>query len=201
MNPSGRGTQPIGLSGRTYGQTANSQRMTSCKRFQPYNAAQGQSFVGSRLPQGSSATHYDLPAPSLASSGFLAAQGQASSQNVAFQSFNNVNVPANHQNRHLLGPRPASPKSVAPQAYSRPGASNGAATYLSNGTYPSQPWQPSQRMIGAGGDAFSPVGLVKQGKAMVEGNPPRSQGLRVLSGRVGKVSQEVSKLKTTRLSR
>ena len=190
MNPSGRSTQPFGFSSQS-----QSQRMTSTNRFHPYttSAAPAQSF-GGRIPLSSLASPYNsLPAPA------------ASAQNGALQRFNMPvgNAMITYQNSH---PDPALPRSAGystmsgrvgptPMEMSRPnhvGISQDRA-------FPSQLRQQalplpsaSQMMLCAGGDAFSPVSPVtspnNQGKARVnKGNPARSQGLRVLSGRVGKV--------------
>ena len=195
MNPSGRSTQPFGLSNQ------NSQRMTSSNRFHPYTSASpGQSF-GGRLPLSSPASPYNR---------------QTSAQNGALQRFNMPvgNAMITYQNSH---PDPALPRSAG---YSRPTSYNNRNTMSGragppptptgmprpnhvgvsqNRSFPSPLWQQtlplpsaSQMMPCAGGDAFPTVSQVtspnKQGKARVnKGNLGRSQGLRILSGRVGKV--------------
>ena len=192
MNPSGRSTQPFGFSNES-----QSQRMTPSNRFHPYttSATPAQSF-GGRIPLSSLASPYNsLPAPA------------ASAQNGALQRFNLPvgNTMTSYQNPH---PDPALPRSAG---YSRPASYNNQNTMSGRAgptpremsrqdrVFPSQLWQQalplpsaSQMMPSAGGDAFSPVSPVtspnNQGKARVnKGNPARSQGLRVLSGRVGKV--------------
>jgi len=201
MNPSVGNMKSFGLSN----QTGNSQRMTSSNRFHPYTTAvqngniPAQSF-GERFPQSSSASPYGLPAPA------------ALAQNGPLQRFN---MPVgNYQNPH---PGPALPQSAgysrpagnAATNYQNRMAGRAGPTSMAmlrpnyvgvsqDRAFPSQSWQAlppaSQMMPGAGGDAFPPAGQVtshnKQGKAMVnKGNPARSQGLRVLSGRVGKVKE------------
>ena len=170
--------------------------------------------------------HHGPPAPPPASLGFSAAQGQASLQNGTLQRFNmpGGNASINYQNPHLGS---ALSRSAAPQTCNRPGANtvgynqnpmSGRAGPTPMGmpspnyvgisqdrAFPSQQWQhlpsPSQMMPCAGGDAFTPVSQVaspkQQGKTMVKGNPMKSQGLRVLSGRVGKVSLSFLQLEIT----
>ena len=199
MNPSGRSTQPFGFSNQS-----QSQRMTSSNRFHPYttSAAPAQTF-GGRLPLTSPASPYNsLHAPA------------ASAQNGALQRFNMPvgNTMTTYQNPH---PDPALPRSAGysrPASYNNQNTMSGRAGPTPMGmsrpnhvgvsqdrAFPSQLWQQalplpsaSQMMPCAGGDAFSPVSPVtspnNQGKArVIKGNPARSQGLRVLSGRVGKV--------------
>ena len=212
MNPSGSNRLPFGLS---------HQRMIPTNRFHPYTTASenshalaaGQAF-GGRITQNSSASPYGLPAPA------------ASLLNGTLQRFNmpGRNATINYQNPHI---GPALPRSATPQTYSRPSAnavgnnqnpslSRAAPTPMGmsrpsyvgisqDRAFPSQQWQhlpsPSQMMPCAGGDAFTPVSQVaspkQQGKTMVKGNPMRSQGLRVLSGRVGKVSLSFLQLEIT----
>ena len=186
MNPSGRSTQPFGFSNES-----QSQRMTPSNRFHPYttSATPAQSF-GGRIPLSSLASPYNsLPAPA------------ASAQNGALQRFNLPvgNTMTTYQNPH---PDPALPRSAS---YNNQNTMSGRAgptpreMSRQDRVFPSQLWQQalplpsaSQMMPSAGGDAFSPVSPVtspnNHGKARVnKGNPARSQGLRVLSGRVGKV--------------
>ena len=209
MNPSGRNSKPFGL----YNQTGNSQRMTSSNRFHPYTTAVEQSNTpsqsfGGRFPPSSSASPFGLPAPA------------ASAQNGALQRFNMPlgNATINYQNPQ---PGPALPGSTGfsrpvgnmATNYQNMMSSRTGPTSMGmlrpnyvgvsqDRAFPSQPWQAlpsaSQMMPGAGGDAYPPAGQVtspnKQGKAMVnKGNPSvRSQGLRVLTGRVGKVKHAFS---------
>jgi len=193
MNPSGRSTQPFGLSNQ------NSQRMTSSNRFHPYTSASpGQSF-GGRLPLSSPASPYNR---------------QTSAQNGALQRFNMpvVNATIDYQNPH---PGPALPRSSG-YSYNYQNTMSGRAGppptptgmhrpnhvgVSQNRAFPSPLWQQtlplpsaSQMMPCAGGDAFPTVSQVtspnKQGKARVnKGSLGRSQGLRILSGRVGKVKE------------
>ena len=164
--------------------------------------------------------HHGPPAPPLAPLGFSGAQGQASLQNGTLQRFNmpGGNASINYQNPHLGS---VSPRSVAPQTYGRPSSNTvgnyqnpmsgragptpmgmprpNYAGISQDGAFPSQQWQhlpsPSQMMPLAGGDAYTPVSQVTspkhQGKTVVKGNPVKSQGLRVLSGRVGKVKHSL----------
>ena len=199
MNPSGKSTQPFGFSNQS------SQRMTSSNRFHPYTSSTHAQSYGGRLPLSSPASPYNsLPATA------------ASAQNGALQWFNTPvgNATINYQNPH---PDPALPRSAGysrPASYNYQNTMSGRAGPPPTPTgihrpnhvgvsqdraFPSQLRQQalplpsaSQMMLRAGGDAFSPVSPVtspnNQGKARVnKGNPARSQGLRVLSGRVGKV--------------
>ena len=118
MNPSGRKTQPFGLSN----QTGNSQKMASSNRFHPYTTSVESSNAfggrGGRLPHQSSSDspyHHGPPASPLAPLGFSGAQGQASLQNGTLQRFNmpGGNASINYQNPHLGS---VSPRSVAPQS-------------------------------------------------------------------------------------
>ena len=212
MNPSGSNRLPFGLS---------HQRMIPTNRFHPYTTASENSHalapgqaLGGRFPQNSSASPYGLPAPA------------ASLQNGIPQRMNMPagNATINYQNPHLGS---ALSRSVTPQTYSLPSANtvgfkqnpmSGRAGPTPMGmprpnyagisqdrAFPSQQWQhlpsPSQMMPCAGGDAFTQVSQVtsskQQGKTMVKGNPMKSQGLRVLSGRVGKVSLSFLQLEIT----
>ena len=199
MNPSsGRASQPIGTSNQ------NSRRMTSSNRFHPYSYTTadekinipGQS-LGGRFPQSSCAS----PCNTLPSSA-SPAQSRAPQR---------LNMPlGNYQNPHP-GPAPALPRSAgyswpATHNYQNPMSGRTGVTPMGmpgpnyaavpqERSFPSQQWQQqalplpsaSQMMPCAGGDAIIPSPN-KQGKARFnKGNPLRSQGLRVLSGRVGKV--------------
>ena len=200
MNPSGRNTQPFGLS------TQNSQRMTSSSRFHPYTTTTATAAEKSNTPGQSFGGR--LPLTSSASPNNRLAASAASAQHGALLRFNmpvgnaTINYPALPRSAGYS--RPASnnyqnpmPGRYGPTPMRMPGPSYVGVSQ--DRAFPSQPWQASpmpsasQMMPCAGGDAFSLVqnrvtSPNKQGKGRVnKGNPVRSQGLRVLSGRVGKV--------------
>ena len=175
--------------------------MTSSNRFHPYTSATPAQSYGGRLPLSAPASPYN-------------SLSAASAQNGALQRFIMPvgNATINYQNPH---PDPALPRSAGyrrPASYNYQNTMSGRVGpppmemsrpnhvgVSQDRAFPSQLRQQalhlpsaSQMMPCASGDAFSPVSPVtstnNQGKARVnKGTLARSQGLRVLSGRVGKV--------------
>ena len=200
MRPSGRPTQFPAGSGTYAPQAHNNPRMTSSSRYHPYATGVGRGNAQSQLSVG-------------VGEGFL--QNQAYPQNGAPQYTNmqGRSAPINYQ---CSQPGPSISRSARQQTHAMPVGNNytvmgrnistsSAAMQQGNvglpqgRVFPSQQmaWQTqppqNQVMPCAGGDVHLPGGQVaspnQQEKVKIKGAslPARSPGLRVLTGRVGKV--------------
>ena len=200
MRPSGRPTQYPAGSGTHAPQAHNNPRVTSSSRYHPYATGVGRGNAQSQLSGG-------------VGEGFL--QNQAFPQNGApqYTHMQGRSAPINYQcsqpgpsisrfagqqtqampvgNNHTVTGRTISTTSAAMQQ-SNLGLPQGRAFPSQQMAWQSQPPQ-NQMMPCAGGDVHSPSGQVaspnQQDKVKMKGTPlpARSPGLRVLTGRVGKV--------------
>ena len=200
MRPSGRPTQFPAGSGTYAPQAHNNPRMTSISRYHPYATGLGHGNALSQLSGG-------------VGEGFL--QNQAFPQNGAphYTNMQSRSAPINYQGSQS---GPAISRFAGQQTHAMPVGNNytvmgrnisttsaamqqGITGMPQGRVFPSQQmaWQSqppqTQMMPSAGGDVHSPGGQVtspnQQDKVKMKGTPlpARSPGLRVLTGRVGKV--------------